>query len=88
MLSNLPDNVTQSDIDRYGSICTEDISVDEFIKSISEYGDTSYSTAPDAIVEMYGAWLRDDHSPLHEDDDAEELWDKFLASLVKQDVAA
>ena len=88
MLSNLPDNVTQSDIDRYGSICADDISVDEFIKSISEYGDTSYSTAPDAIVEMYGKWLRDDHSPLHEDDDAEELWDKFLASLVKQEVAA
>jgi hypothetical protein len=86
MLSNLPDNVTQADIDAYYG--TEDISVDEFIKSISEYGDTSYSTAPDAIVEMYGKWLRDDHSPLHEDDDAEELWDKFLASLVKQEVAA
>jgi len=86
MLSNLPDNVTQADIDAYYG--TEDISVDEFIKSISEYGDTSYSTAPDAIVEMYGKWLSDDHSPLHEDDDAEELWDKFLASLVKQEVAA
>ena len=86
MLSNLPDNVTQADIDAYYG--TEDISVDEFIKSISEYGDTSYSTAPDAIVEMYGKWLRDDHSPLHEDDDAEELWDKFLASLVKVQVAA
>jgi hypothetical protein len=86
MLSNLPDNVTQADIDAYYG--TEDISVDEFIRSISEYGDTSYSTAPDAIVEMYGKWLRDDHSPLHEDDDAEELWDKFLASLVKQEVAA
>jgi hypothetical protein len=86
MLSNLPDNVTQADIDRLGSICTDELTVDEFIRSISEYGDTSYSTAPDAIVEMYGKWLRDDHSPLHEDDDAEELWDKFLASLVKQEV--
>ena len=86
MFGNLPDNVTQGDIDAYYGI--EDISVDEFIKSISEYGDTSYSTAPDAIVEMYGKWLRDDHSPLHEDDDAEELWDKFLASLVKVQVAA
>jgi hypothetical protein len=86
MFGNLPDNVTQGDIDAYYG--TEDISVDEFIKSISEYGDTSLASAPDAIQDMYRKWLRDDHSPLHEDDDAEELWDKFLASLVKQEVAA
>jgi len=87
---NLPDNVTQADIDRLGSICTEDISVDEFIRSIREYGDTSYSTAPDAIVEMFNTWLRDDHYPLSpvNKDDYDELWDNFLESLVKAQVAA
>ena len=83
---NLPCGVTQSDIDRLGSICTEDISVDEFIKSIREYGDTSLATAPEAIHDMYRSWCEDDHYPLSpvNKDDHEELYDKFLESLVKE----
>ena len=81
---NLPDNVTQSDIDRYYG--TKDISVDEFIRSISEYGDTSLASAPEAIHEMYQEWLRDDHYPLSpvNKDHFEELWDNFLESLTKK----
>ena len=88
MLSNLPDNVTQADIDAYYG--TEDISVDEFIKSISEYGDTSLASAPEAIQVMYRSWCEDDHYPLSpvNKDDHEELYDKFLESLVKVQVAA
>ncbi len=77
--------ITQSDCDRYGSICTEDISVDEFIKSIREYGDVSLASAPEAIQDMYRSWCEDDHYPLSpvNKDDHEELYDKFLESLVK-----
>lgn len=84
-LSNLPPGVSQSDCEQYGSICTEDISVDEFIRSISEYGDTSLASAPEAIQDMYQEWLRDDHYPLSpvNKDHFEELYDKFLESLVK-----
>ena len=86
----LPDNVTQSDIDQCGSIATEELTVDEFIKSISEYGDTSLASAPEAIQDMYRRWCEDDHYPLSpvNKDHFEELYDKFLESLTKEKVAA
>lgn len=87
-MSNLPENVTQSDIDRYYG--TEDISVDEFIESIRSYGDTSLASAPEAIQVMFRSWCEDDHYPLSlvNKDDHECLWDKFLVSLVAGKVSA
>lgn len=81
-LSNLPDNVTQSDIDAYYGDGAE-VSVDEFIKSVKNGDGWCINSAPDAVQAMYRSWCEDDHYPLSpvNKDDHEELWDKFLESL-------
>ena len=87
---NLPDNVTQSDIDRCGSICTEEVTVDEFIKSVQNGDGWCINSAPEAIQDMYRSWCEDDHYPLSpvNKDHHEELFDKFLESLTQGKVAA
>ena len=87
---NLPENVTQSEIDRCSSITTEEVTVDEFIKSVQNGDGWSINSAPDAIQDMYRSWCEDDHYPLSpvNKDHFEELWDKFLESLVKGKVTA
>lgn len=84
---NIPENVTQADIDRLGSISTEEVTVDEFIKSVKNGDGWHYGAWPEAVKAMCREWLIDDHSPLHEDDDSEELAYNFLESLTKAKVA-
>lgn len=87
-LSNLPPGVSQADCEQCGSITTEDVTVDEFIKSVRNGDGWHYGAWPEVVQAMYREWLIDDHSPLHEDDDSEELEYNFLESLTKAKVAA
>jgi predicted acetyltransferase len=80
---NLPDNVTQADCDRYGSMRTEEFTRDDFIQMIRDNTGCDHSDAPESVQAEYQEWLQDDHGSLHADDDHEELWDKFCDHIAQ-----
>jgi hypothetical protein len=80
---NLPCGVTQLDVDRYSSICTDEMTRDGFIELIRDNTGCDHNDAPESVQAEYQAWLQDDHGSLHADDDHEELWDKFCEQIAK-----
>lgn len=48
----------------------------------SMMADIDESNAPKQLIELWEDWLRDDHGSLHQDDDRDELWEKFEAEII------
>lgn len=95
MLSNLPNNVTQSEIDRYGSISTESMTLAEFHR-INE-NDTPYeSDSPGCVQSAFNEYVTDQfiERGLHPDDDRPDMWIEFCEMVndgritIKEKVAA
>lgn len=45
---------------------------------------TEERNAPTAVIKAWEEWLRDDHGSLHQDDDRDELWEKFTGEILSQ----
>ena len=79
-MTNLPDNVTQSDIDRLGSICTEEMTVEQFYDAIRNGDSPSESDCPEAVQKAFQGFMDDrcGQPYSHQDDDRSDMWVDFL----------
>jgi hypothetical protein len=77
---NLPCGVTQSDVDRYSSICTDEMTVEQFYDAIRNGDTPSESDCPEAVQNAFQGFMDDrcgqPHS--HQDDDRSDMWVDFL----------
>lgn len=85
---NLPDNVTQAEIDRCGSIVTDLLTMSEFLK-LNEDITPCESDAPQCVQDYFNDVYVIDLmlcANKHPDDDRPEMWDEFCVKIADGEI--
>ncbi len=94
-MSNLPDNVTQADCDRLGSICTGSMTLAQFYR-LNEDETPDELDSPQCVRDAFEEYATDQYieNGLHPDDDRSDMWSAFCEKVnngeivIKEKVAA